>query len=278
MNDKIEIFEGSTIQHGRSNDRIYLMKINPQNVSSLIDYAQALALYNGYSKIFAKVPGTQLVEFINRGFIEEAMIPYLFNGNEAGCFLSLYRSKARKKERKKEILEDVIDVAHHKALDMTPVPVLEGCFKWRILQKNDVEQMALLYKKVFETYPFPINDPNYLEKTMNSDVIYHGVWHDDKLVALSAAEIDFEQKNVEMTDFATLPDYRCHGLAGYLLDQMEKDVKNAGILTAYTIARSYSYGMNITFAKHGYRFAGSLTNNTQISGALESMNVWYKPL
>ena len=36
--------------------------------------------------------------------------------------------------------------------------------------------------------------------------------------------------------------------------------------------------MNITFAKHGYSFAGTLTNNTQISGQLESMNVWYKAL
>lgn len=278
MKDKIEIFEGSTIQHGRSNDRIYLMKINPQEVSSLIDYVQALALYNGYSKIFAKVPGTKLVEFINRGFIEEAMVPNLFSGKEAGCFLSLYRSEARRIEHKKDILEDVIAIAHHKALEMTPIPVLDDCFKWRIMQKDDVDQMARLYKKVFQSYPFPIDDPNYLVNTMNSNVIYHGVWHDDELVALSSAEIDFEQKNVEMTDFATLPQYRCHGLAGYLLDKMEKDVKNSGIITAYTIARSYSYGMNITFAKHGYRFAGSLTNNTQISGDLESMNVWYKPL
>ena len=36
--------------------------------------------------------------------------------------------------------------------------------------------------------------------------------------------------------------------------------------------------MNITFAKLGYDFGGTLTRNTQISGDLESMNVWYKPL
>ncbi|MEZ4485255.1 MAG: hypothetical protein R2864_11955 [Syntrophotaleaceae bacterium] len=34
--------------------------------------------------------------------------------------------------------------------------------------------------------------------------------------------------------------------------------------------------MNITFAKHGYSYGGTLTNNTQISGDLESMVVWYK--
>jgi hypothetical protein len=36
--------------------------------------------------------------------------------------------------------------------------------------------------------------------------------------------------------------------------------------------------MNITFAKNGYEFCGTLTNNTDISGGLESMNVWFKPL
>jgi hypothetical protein len=28
----------------------------------------------------------------------------------------------------------------------------------------------------------------------------------------------------------------------------------------------------------GYLFAGTLTNNTNISGKIESMNVWYKSL
>jgi hypothetical protein len=36
--------------------------------------------------------------------------------------------------------------------------------------------------------------------------------------------------------------------------------------------------MNVTFARCGYRFAGTLINNTQISGRIESMNVWYKGL
>jgi hypothetical protein len=36
--------------------------------------------------------------------------------------------------------------------------------------------------------------------------------------------------------------------------------------------------MNITFAKSSYTYSGTLTHNTQISGKLESMNVWYKDL
>ncbi len=49
-----------------------------------------------------------------------------------------------------------------------------------------------------------------------------------------------------------------------------------GIATLYTIARAISPSMNITFAKCGYAFGGTLINNTQISGSIESMNLWHK--
>ena len=56
---------------------------------------------------------------------------------------------------------------------------------------------------------------------------------------------------------------------------METTMNDHGIHTQYTIARALSAGMNITFAKAGYRYAGTLVNNTDISGTIESMNVWY---
>jgi beta-lysine N6-acetyltransferase len=59
---------------------------------------------------------------------------------------------------------------------------------------------------------------------------------------------------------------------------VEEEMRQRGIRLAFTIARAYSFGMNITFARADYRFGGTLVNNTNISGALESMNVWHKPL
>jgi putative beta-lysine N-acetyltransferase len=81
-----------------------------------------------------------------------------------------------------------------------------------------------------------------------------------------------------MTDFATLPEARGKGLAGVLLSEMEKNMQRERIATAYTIARARSFGMNVVFARAGYTFAGTLVNNTNIAGGLESMNVWYKQL
>lgn len=138
--------------------------------------------------------------------------------------------------------------------------------------------MATLYRQVFATYPFPIHDEAYLRQTMAEDVIYFGIWEGDELIALTSAEMDRQGENAEMTDFATRPDCQGRGLANYLLAQAEAAAAQCGIKTAYTIARSYSPGMNITFARNGYTYSGTLTHNTQISGTLESMNVWHKSL
>ncbi len=137
-------------------------------------------------------------------------------------------------------------------------------------------KMAEIYRRVFATYPFPIHDPEYLQSTMHGATVYFGVWKDGKIAALSSAEMDPRSGSVEMTDFATLPEYRGNGLALFLLQKMEEEMKSRGIRSLYTIARAYSFGMNITFARNGYRFGGTLTNNTNICGNLESMNVWYK--
>jgi len=274
----MERFRKSLIQHGLHNDRVYMMKVDSEDCPDVIGYAEKLAKANDYSKIFAKVPKCCRQFFLQEGFIEEAAVPALFNEQETGYFFSKFTSPWRRRERAPETVSSVLEVAENKSDQDTPDQELHPRFSWRIMHKDDVHTMAQLYKQVFATYPFPIIDPDYLSETMDQNVIYHGIFDGEKLVAISSAEIDFAGKHVEMTDFATLPDYRGQGLASYLLDKMEQDVSSSGIRTAYTIARAYSYGMNITFAKHSYEYSGTLINNTQISGNLESMNVWHKPL
>jgi len=96
--------------------------------------------------------------------------------------------------------------------------------------------------------------------------------------AMEMSEMDRENRNVEMTDFATLPEQRGRSLSFVLLMTMEREMRQKGFRTAYTIARALSPGMNLTFGRAGYAFGGTLINNTGISGSIESMNVWHKPL
>jgi putative beta-lysine N-acetyltransferase len=113
---------------------------------------------------------------------------------------------------------------------------------------------------------------------MDENIVYFCIWKGSELAAVSSCEIDMGNLNVEMTDFAVLPKYRGRGLSLFLLGQMNIHMKQNGIKTAYTIARANSFGMNSTFSKCGYSFAGRLVKNTQIGGSIEDMNVWYKQL
>ena len=79
-----------------------------------------------------------------------------------------------------------------------------------------------------------------------------------------------------MTDFAVLPSERGKKLAMRLLQVMEDFLSAYKFRSFYTIARLKSLSMNKTFRNNGYRYSGTLINNTQIAGNIESMNVWYK--
>lgn len=277
MSDRIETFGSSLIQHGTDNDRVYLMKLAPRDLPGIVESLERYAHMAGYGKIFAKVPGGHKTPFVEGGYQVEATIPGFYNGREDAVFLGRYLDEARAEEKKPALVQEVLDAARAKAglHDKEPLPANMVC---RPANTEDAEEMAQVYKEVFASYPFPIHDPAYLRETMDDNVAYFGVWEDDKLIALSSAEMDREGQNAEMTDFATLPQSRGKGLAHHLLHIMEEKMPEYGIKTLYTIARAYSHGMNITFAKCGYNYCGTLTHNTQIFGDLESMNIWYKNL
>lgn len=275
MTDTVEVVGNSLIQHGRNSQRVYLMKSDLANLPGLIDQLEELATENSYSKIFAKIPASQQKFFLDRNYKVEATVPGLYNGVERGLFLGKYPQPEREQESHPELVKKVLTAARGKQdLISAKGKTSSRC---QPLLAEDMEEAAALYQKVFESYPFPIHDPDYLRSTMDH-ISYYGVRHEGKMVALSSAEVDFKNGNAEMTDFATHPEHRGRGYANLLLARMEADMKEKRIPALFTIARAYSYGMNITFAKNGYLFSGTLTNNTQISGQLESMNVWYKLL
>ena len=277
MSDVIEVLGKSVVQHGNYNDRVYLMKLAKEDLPSIVNRLDHLAKTRGYSKILAKVPSFAKEVFTSNGYIAEAHLPDFFNGQDDAYFMGKYLSKQRINVDNNQVLDEVLTVAQEKSTNEGVVELPNG-YKFKRASKQDAEPMAELYRQVFKTYPFPIFDPDYIKQTMDDNLIYFAVCQDSEIVALSSAEMDIAAQNNEMTDFATHPEYRGQNLSVYLLTKMEAAMSKEGIKTAYTIARGESFGMNITFAKLGYRYGGTLKNNTNISGSLESMNVWYKKL
>lgn len=278
MIDTLTTFGQSKIQHGKHSDRVYLMHLATADLPGIIPYLDELAMTQGYSKIFAKIPAAAENSFLAAGYTVEASIPNFYKREEPALFLGKYFSPERQKEKHPASVAEALELARQKATPGGGQHPLDAALRCRQMLPTETAPMAALYRQVFATYPFPIHDETYLRQTMAEDVIYFGIWEGDELIALTSAEMDRQGENAEMTDFATRPDCQGRGLANYLLAQAEAAAAQCGIKTAYTIARSYSPGMNITFARNGYTYSGTLTHNTQISGTLESMNVWHKSL
>jgi putative beta-lysine N-acetyltransferase len=274
LRDSILTVGNSTIQMGAYNDRIYLMSLAAEDGPAIVDEIINMAVAEDLSKIFAKVPESQALHFLSCGFEKEAEVPDMFDGDD-GVFLSFYRHLWRKEQSDKEELDRVLSVAESKK-GKGNVSTLPSTLRMRRLGPEDAHALAHLYGQTFKTYPFPITDPDFICQEMEDGVRFIGVYEDAKLVGAASAEVAADGNSAEMTDFAVNPDYRKMGIAGALLRALEKDCTESGIKCLFTIARACSYGINSLFSKGDYQFSGQLKNNTNISGRLESMNIWYK--
>jgi putative beta-lysine N-acetyltransferase len=270
MADKIETIQGSVIQHGRHNDRIYLMHLHAKGHDTLITKLDRMAVERGYGKIFAKIPATAWYRFQKAGYIQEAFVPGFFRGETDGLFIAKFLSK----DRQQPIRETGLGGA--KELPTEPVQTANQPIAIAACSPADATAMAKIYARTFETYAFPIHRPEYIRQAIAKDTIYFCARIKDEMAALAAAEIDSDSRACEMTDFATRPRYRRMGLARHLLRRLDREAVKRDVKTAYTIARSDSTGMNRVFEKCGYTHAGQLVNNTQIGGRIRSMDVWYK--
>ncbi|MEA1896900.1 MAG: putative beta-lysine N-acetyltransferase [Bacteroidota bacterium] len=277
MNDKIEILEhGSLIQHGKHNDRIYLMKLKEKDVPSILKILSKLAIEYRYTKIFCKIPKWAAPLFYSNGFLLEASIPRFYNNQEDVFFVSKFLSSDRLLDIENSQLQKLSKLLLEKSKTIKSSKKAVSEFKVKRLVKTDVESITKIYTEIFLSYPFPIHNPGYILNTMDENVQYYGVEVDGKLAAIASSEIDKKGQNAEMTDFATSIAFQGNKLSTLLLDAMEKDMKEQGISTLYTIARLKSIPMNKTFLRFDYSYSGTLIKNTNIAGNIESMNVYYK--
>jgi len=280
MNTTIDVIEklgGSLIHHGPHSRRIYVMKVHPADMPGLVDDLLALARAKDYTKIVAKVGAAHTAPFLAAGFRHEACLPgFLPDGTDA-FYMGLFLNPARADTFRPATVVDVINTALRKPPRPAPDQPPAG-LAFREMHESDAGTMAELYKRVFATYPFPILDPDYIAQTMRSHIFYYGLENADGLVALASMETDPDNSAVEMADFATEPAARGTGAAGFLLGRMEDAARAKGYRFSFSISRSTSFGMNIAFARTGYAYAGTMVNNTNIAGQVESMNIWFRRL
>ncbi len=258
------------------NKRLKVVDYDATDYTAMIRRLAWLAEANDFDKIFVKADKEDFQKFLSHGYMMEGILRYYFRGKDA-YVLSRFSSDKRVRSsdllEEAQLIEDLIyssEPGHIHQLD----PEIE------IVRANEdqIPLLAAIYRSVFETYPSPLTNPDYIKSTMDRNLIYRLAMRGDTALAAASADMDRKHLNAEMTDCATVPEAQGKGLMQHLLLHLEQDLIDEGILTAYTLARGMSVGMNRSFFKLGYEFSGRLVNNCDIFGQFEDMNIWVKRL
>lgn len=268
----------SLLHHGPLNQRAYLVRLADEDAERMPAWMRQLAQARGYTKLLARVPRRLAAPFLETGFEVEAVLPLYYTGGEECLYLARYLDKGRRHSPQAQQVAEVLENALATAAPAPVAASLPVGFDLAELEKADASALAALYGVVFTAYPFPVLDADYLQHCMAEGYRYCGIRAKGRLAAAACAEPDPASVAVELSDFATLPEYRRQGLAGALIRHLESRIPAEQFATLFTICRATSWGMNRAFAAHGFQHVGTLWNNTHFNGGLEDMNIWVKPL
>jgi putative beta-lysine N-acetyltransferase len=246
------------------------------NVVSIAERIIELSIKHSYSKAIIYSRREHVHSFVERGFLLEAIVEGFYRGSHAYA-LTMYFEPVRKKSdhwiKEDKILQNVLQVSRNVKIRSIP----HG-YKIRKGTPIDAVSLANLYSAVFQIYPTPLNEPNYIKKMMKKNTIFYLVEKDGVPVSSASAAIDQKYYNAEISDCATLPEHREHGLMKHIIIELEKELVKKKVYCSYSIARALSFGMNAALHQLQYKYKGRMMNNCYIFDKLEDMNVWVKDL
>ncbi|WP_326160869.1 putative beta-lysine N-acetyltransferase [Neobacillus niacini] len=246
------------------------------NLHLLLERTEELAHKHQVEKLIMKARSEDFLHLFEKSFQPEAVVDRYFLGSDAHFFSKFYTVERKKNDH--WITEDGMIQSIYQ-LDTTinkPYPPKE--YELKRADESCAEELSALYSEVFQIYPTPLHEPEYVKKTMKEGTVYYVFFHQGKIVSAASAEINSFYKNAELTDCATLKDHRKYGLMKIILGELEDELRRQGIFCAYSIARSLSFGMNAVLFQLGYKYRGRLMNNCYIYDKLENMNMWVKNL
>ncbi|WLR51171.1 putative beta-lysine N-acetyltransferase [Bacillus tianshenii] len=258
------------------NRRIKIYQLpQAEELNEFMYYIRELGFQKECDKLIFYVKKPELA-YLDSRFAYEGCIKGFFNGVDAhiySLFLDPDRNDVVETEKERFVMELVRETKEWN--EDTPLP--KG-YRMRWANEYDCEQMAELYDRVFASYPTPMNDPDFILTMMNSQVYFSVIERDGQIVSACSSDIMPDFNAAELTDCATLKEHRDKGLLSYQVFELERRMKRMKIHTMFSYSRSVSAGMNLVNARHGYVYGGRMISNSNISGSLENMNIWYKNL
>ncbi|MET3728589.1 putative beta-lysine N-acetyltransferase [Fictibacillus halophilus] len=246
------------------------------NINFFSEWLEEEAKNNGFHKIIVKSKRDDIASWQEIGYINEGEFKGYFNGASAYAMCKYLTNERRNSEYwvdEDRILRDVL-----KLETGTKNQPLQNNYFLRMADVQDAESLAGLYGDVFQVYPTPMNDAEYVRKMIKSGTLFCVIEHEGKIISAASADVNETYNNAEITDCATIPEHRKFGLMKHLIDQLEKELFQRNIYCSYSIARGLSFGMNAVFHQKGYVYKGRLANNCKIFDKYEDMNIWVKDL
>ncbi|RFU65437.1 putative beta-lysine N-acetyltransferase [Peribacillus glennii] len=236
--------------------------------------AQKAAVGITAEKLIFKARKENFSELITRGYLCEGMLDQYFSGSDCFFFAKYFKNERRNSDKwveEDQILDSVLSLQHNNKSPQPPAGYLA-----RRAKEEDSGQLAALYRNVFEVYPVPIQDPDYIKKCMRSGTVFFIYEFQGDIISSASAEVNGKYHNAEITDCATLPEHRQFGLMKHLIRKLEDYLAGNEVFCVYSIARALSFGMNAAFYQLGYGYRGRLANNCFIFDKMEDMNLWVK--
>jgi putative beta-lysine N-acetyltransferase len=258
----------------QTNKRLWVYEGEVHDPEAFTRYVRGKALVRGFGKIIFPCPASIATGLKTAGFSEEARAEGFFHG-ETGFFMVLYPDPERGSS---EHLVDEVDMLRKiMARPQETRRCPDSAFTFRSATPEDIPAMTALFSEVFTSYPVPVDDPAYLLSAMQEyGTRFQLALDGEQLAGVAAAEVETPFGRAEMTDCATLPQYRGQGLAGCLIRALEQECYDSGMRCFYSLSRAGQYGVNLVFHRLGYRYRGTLINNAHIGGRFEDLHVWVK--
>ena len=246
------------------------------NIKLIIKKSEEIAHQQKAEKLIFKGRSEDYFSLIETGFSPETVVDGYFLGSDAYFFSKFYT--AERKSNDHWITEDGMIHSIYQLKESPERGNLPSDYQLKKADQSCAEELSKLYKQVFQIYPTPLHDPEYVKKTIKEGTIYYVVYYQGAVVSAASAEINSFYKNAELTDCATLTEHRKYGLMKIILQELEGELRKKGIYCAYSIARALSFGMNAVLYQLGYMYRGRFMNNCYIYDKLENMNMWVKNL
>lgn len=269
--------EGKLIQVEPISQRIKVYQLPYQRMETTLKAIKSLAIRKKCDKLIFYVTDEERRRVQHPDLLFEGVIRGFFRGEDAYIY-SLFLNPKRKRSSVRTQEKQAMKWGRPQS-GTSRGTVLSESYVMRFPGEQDSYLMSELYRTVFRSYPTPMHDPRYVSRLLQKpNVHFTIVEHRGEVVSACSADILPSFQCAEMSDCATLPQHRGKGLLSYQFSYLINKMRKQGIYTLFSYSRVKSAAMNLINVKHEFTYGGCMIRNSNISGGLEDMNIWYKKL